>query len=58
MQYRCSKRCHLEQNENATDAFGGVAKQQKKKIMHVHDSPFYHYTQFPHYFAITYRGKK
>jgi hypothetical protein len=30
----------------ATDASGGVARQQK--IMHVHDSAFYHYTQFPH----------
>jgi hypothetical protein len=33
-----------------------VAKQQT--IMHAHESPFYHYAQFPHPFAITYRGKK
>jgi hypothetical protein len=26
--------------------------------MHAHGSPFYHYTQFPHPFAITYRGGK
>jgi hypothetical protein len=40
----------------ATDASGGVARQQK--ITHAHESPFYHYAQFPHPFAITYRGKK
>jgi hypothetical protein len=40
----------------ATDASGSVARQQK--ITHAHESPYYHYTQFPHPFAITYRGKK
>jgi hypothetical protein len=40
----------------ATDVSGGVARQQK--ITHAHESPFYHYAQFPHPFAITYRGKK
>jgi hypothetical protein len=40
----------------ATDASGGVARQQK--ITYAHESPFYHYAQFPHRFAITYRGKK
>jgi hypothetical protein len=39
-----------------TDAFGGVARQQK--ITHAHESPFYHYAQFPHPIAITNRGKK
>jgi hypothetical protein len=39
-----------------TDTSGGVARQQK--IMHAHESPFYHYTQFPHPITITYRGKK
>jgi hypothetical protein len=69
MQYRCSKHsvilsetrmrqtrvtplCYLA----ATDASGGVARQQK--ITHAHESPFYHCAQFPHPFAITYRGKK
>jgi hypothetical protein len=37
-----------------TDASIGVA--WKQKIMHGHESPFYHYAQFPHPFAITYRG--
>jgi hypothetical protein len=40
----------------ATDASGGVARQQKNT--HAHESLFYHYTQFPHPFAITYSGKK
>jgi hypothetical protein len=40
----------------ATDASGGVARQQK--IKYAHESLFYHYAQFPHPFAITYRGKK
>jgi hypothetical protein len=40
----------------ATDAPSAVARQQK--IMHAHESPFHHYAQFPHIFAITYRGKK
>jgi hypothetical protein len=40
----------------ATDASGCVERQQK--IMHAHESPFYHYAQFPHLFAITYRRKK
>jgi hypothetical protein len=40
----------------ATDASGGVARQQN--ITHAHESPFYHYAQFPHPFTITYRGKK
>jgi hypothetical protein len=35
---------------------GSVARQEK--IMHAHESPFYHYTQCPHSFTITYRGKK
>jgi hypothetical protein len=39
----------------ATDASGGVARQQK--ITHAHESPFYHYDQFPHPFAIIYRRK-
>jgi hypothetical protein len=39
-----------------TNASGGVARQQK--ITHAHESPFYHYAQFPHPIAITYRGKK
>jgi hypothetical protein len=39
----------------ATDASGGVARQQK--ITHAHESPFYYYAQFPNPFAITYRGK-
>jgi hypothetical protein len=29
-----------------------------KKITHVHESPIYHYTQFPHPFVITYSGRK
>jgi hypothetical protein len=40
----------------ATDASGSVERQQK--IMHAHESPFYHCVQFPHPFAITYREKK
>ncbi|PNF24161.1 hypothetical protein B7P43_G00588, partial [Cryptotermes secundus] len=52
--------CHLERNENATntstDASGSVASQQK--MTHAHESPFYHYPQFPTPLAITYRGKK
>jgi hypothetical protein len=59
--------CHLEQNENAMNmcyttslsgrdrCTGGVVRQQE--ITHTHKSPFYHYTQFPRPFAITYRGK-
>jgi hypothetical protein len=39
-----------------TDASGGVARQEK--ITHAHECPFYHYAQFPHPIAITYRGKK
>jgi hypothetical protein len=39
----------------ATDTSGGVERQQK--ITHAHESPFYHYAQFPHPFAITYCGK-
>jgi hypothetical protein len=65
MQYRCSKRSViLSETRNvtplrylaATDASGGVARQQK--ITHALESPFYHYAQFPHPFAITYCGKK
>jgi hypothetical protein len=69
MQYRCSKRsvilsetkmcrthviplCYLA----TTDASGSVAREQK--IRHAHESPFYHYPQFPHPFAITYHEKK
>jgi hypothetical protein len=69
MQYRCSKHsvilsetrmrrtrvttlCYLA----ATDASGSIARQQK--ITHAHESPFYHYAQFPHPFAISYRGEK
>jgi hypothetical protein len=33
-----------------------TARQQK--IAHAHESPFYHYAQFPHPFAITYCMKK
>jgi hypothetical protein len=40
----------------ATDASGGVVR--PLKIMHVHESPFYHFAQFPHPFVITYCGKK
>jgi hypothetical protein len=40
----------------ATDASGGVARQQK--ITHLHESPFYHYAQFTHPFTITYCGEK
>jgi hypothetical protein len=69
MQYRCSKHSVILSETRmqrtrvtplrylaATDASGGVARQQK--ITHAHESPFYHYAQFPHPFAITYRGKK
>jgi hypothetical protein len=35
----------------ATDASGSVTRQQK--IMHSHESRFYHFAQFPHPFAIT-----
>jgi hypothetical protein len=69
MQYRCSKRSVILSETRmrrkcvtplhylaATDASGGAARQQK--ITHAHESPFYHYAQLPHPFAITYRGKK
>jgi hypothetical protein len=62
MQYRCSKRFVILSKTRmrrtrvtplrylaATDASGGVARQQK--ITHAH-------AQFPHPFAITYGGKK
>jgi hypothetical protein len=39
--------CHLERKENATHASSSVARQQK--ITHAHESPFYHYDQFPHF---------
>jgi hypothetical protein len=39
----------------ATEASGSVARQQK--ITHAHESPFYHYTQLPHPFVITYPRK-
>ncbi|PNF26509.1 hypothetical protein B7P43_G13961, partial [Cryptotermes secundus] len=45
--------CHLERNENeantSTDASDSVAI--KQKITHAHESPFYHYAQFPHPFG-------
>jgi hypothetical protein len=41
---------------SATDASGGIARQQN--IIRAHEIPFYHYAQFPHHFAITYRGIK
>jgi hypothetical protein len=40
----------------ATDASSSVARQQN--ITHAHESPFYHYAEFPHPFPITYQGKK
>jgi hypothetical protein len=59
MQYRCSKHSVILSETRmrrtrvtplrylaATDASGGVARQQK--ITHAHESPFYHYAQFPH----------
>jgi hypothetical protein len=60
--------CHLEWNENAmntcyTTSLSGSDRCiwrccKTAKNMHWHESPFYHYTQFPHPFAINYRGKK
>jgi hypothetical protein len=40
----------------ATNASGAVTR--KQNITHANESPFYDYAQFPHPFAITYRGKK
>jgi hypothetical protein len=31
---------------------------RQQKITHAHESPFYHYAQFPHPFPITYHGEK
>jgi hypothetical protein len=69
MQYRCSKRSVILSETRmrrtrvtplrylaATEASGGVESQQK--ITHAHESPFYHYAQFPLLLAVTYRGKK
>ncbi|KDR14205.1 hypothetical protein L798_12006 [Zootermopsis nevadensis] len=52
---------HLVRNENAT--LSGSDRRirrgsEEAKITHAHESPFYHYAQFSHPFAITYRGKK
>jgi hypothetical protein len=51
-QTRVTPLCYLA----ATDASGSVARQQK--IKYAHESPFYHYAQFSHPSAITYRGEK
>jgi hypothetical protein len=51
-----------KQNENVTNTCYTTSLSdsvvRQKKITHAHESPFYHYTQFPHPFAITYHGKK
>jgi hypothetical protein len=57
-----------KQNENATNtcyttSLSGSYRHiwrccEAAKITCVHESPFYHYAQFLHPFAITYRGKK
>jgi hypothetical protein len=62
MQYRCSKHSVILSETRmrrtrvtplrylaVTDASGGVASQQK--IAHAHESPFFHYVQFPHPFG-------
>jgi hypothetical protein len=60
--------CHLERNENAmntcytTSLFGSDRRVRRcceaANNMHAHESPFYHYAQFPHPFTITYHRKK
>jgi hypothetical protein len=60
--------CHLEWNDNATNmcyttSLSGSDRCirwccEAAEITHACESPFYHYAQFPHPFAFTYRGKK
>ncbi|PNF33843.1 hypothetical protein B7P43_G08339 [Cryptotermes secundus] len=40
--------CHLEQNEHVKNTYATAVLQ---KITHAHESPFYHYAQFPHIFG-------
>ena len=46
MKRECDKHVTPLRYLAATDTSGSVASQEK--IMHVHESPFYHYAQFPH----------